>query len=70
MPQVGDISETELFNRVARECKLTRFGLDCYAYALLALGQIDLVIEAGEGGQVIAAGDPEVHAAAIKLLNN
>ena len=23
-----------------------------------------------EGGQVIAAGDPEVHAAAIKLLNN
>jgi len=99
MPQVGDISETELFNRVARECKLTRFGLDCYAYALLALGQIDLVIEAGlniydiqgplavveaaggivtnwqgetvnEGGQVIAAGDPEVHAAVIKLLNN
>ena len=27
--------------------RLTRYGLDCYAYALLALGQIDLVIEAG-----------------------
>jgi len=27
--------------------KLTRYGCDCYAYALLAAGQIDLVIEAG-----------------------
>jgi fructose-1,6-bisphosphatase/inositol monophosphatase family enzyme len=26
---------------------LTRFGTDCYAYALIALGQVDLVIEAG-----------------------
>ena len=29
------------------EVALTRYGTDCYAYALLALGQIDLVIEAG-----------------------
>ena len=28
-------------------CKLTRYGMDCYAYALLAAGHIDLVIEAG-----------------------
>lgn len=27
--------------------KLTRYGMDCYAYALLAAGQVDLVIEAG-----------------------
>ena len=26
---------------------MVRYGLDCYAYALLAAGQIDLVIEAG-----------------------
>jgi myo-inositol-1(or 4)-monophosphatase len=26
--------------------RLTRYGLDCYAYALVALGQVDLVIEA------------------------
>jgi len=99
MPQVGSRSETELFNKVAEKCKLTRFGLDCYAYALLAMGQIDLVIEADlniydiqgplavveaaggvvtnwhggpvdGGGQVIAAGDPKIHSAAIKLLNN
>ncbi len=27
--------------------KLTRYGMDCYAYALVAAGQIDLVVEAG-----------------------
>ena len=27
--------------------RLTRYGLDCYAYALVAAGQIDLVVEAG-----------------------
>jgi fructose-1,6-bisphosphatase/inositol monophosphatase family enzyme len=27
--------------------KLTRYGMDCYAYALIAAGQVDLVIEAG-----------------------
>ena len=31
----------------AREVKLTRYGMDCYAYALVACGQVDLVIEAG-----------------------
>jgi inositol-phosphate phosphatase/L-galactose 1-phosphate phosphatase/histidinol-phosphatase len=34
------------FGRVARAAKLVRFGADCYAYGLLALGFIDLVIEA------------------------
>jgi inositol-phosphate phosphatase/L-galactose 1-phosphate phosphatase/histidinol-phosphatase len=33
--------------RVAGAAKLVRFGADCYAYGLLALGFIDLVIEAG-----------------------
>jgi inositol-phosphate phosphatase/L-galactose 1-phosphate phosphatase/histidinol-phosphatase len=32
--------------RVATAAKLVRFGADCYAYGLLALGFIDLVIEA------------------------
>jgi inositol-phosphate phosphatase/L-galactose 1-phosphate phosphatase/histidinol-phosphatase len=32
--------------RVAAVAKLVRFGADCYAYGLLALGSIDLVIEA------------------------
>ncbi|NVJ95096.1 MAG: histidinol-phosphatase, partial [Marivivens sp.] len=32
---------------VASKARLVRYGCDCYAYALLAAGQIDLVIEAG-----------------------
>ena len=33
------------FERLRRKVKLTRFGGDCYAYALLATGFIDLVVE-------------------------
>ena len=44
---MGDKSEGDGFHAVARQCKLTRYGMDCYAYALLAAGQVDLVIEAG-----------------------
>lgn len=46
-PEVGTKDEGQAFRRVADEVKLTRYGCDCYAYALLAAGQIDLVIEAG-----------------------
>lgn len=33
------------FRRVAAKARLQRFGGDCYSYCMLALGQIDLVIE-------------------------
>ena len=33
------------FRRVAAQARLQRFGGDCYAYCMLALGQIDLVVE-------------------------
>lgn len=46
-PEVGTPDEAAAFRRVAGQVRLTRYGLDCYAYALLALGQVDLVIEAG-----------------------
>lgn len=46
-PELGSRAEAEAFRRVASKVRLTRYGLDCYAYGLLALGQIDLVIEAG-----------------------
>lgn len=97
-PEVGSAAEAQAFARVAQRVRLTRYGLDCYAYALLALGQVDLVIEAGlqpydiagplavveaaggivsnwkggsaaQGGQVIAAASPELHRAALALLN-
>ena len=45
-PEVGSNVERLGFEAVRDSVKLTRYGLDCYAYALLAMGQIDLVIEA------------------------
>lgn len=46
-PEVGTQAEGEAFRRVASQVRLTRYGTDCYAYALIAAGMIDLVIEAG-----------------------
>lgn len=46
-PEVGSPEEGAAFAAVASNVRLTRYGMDCYAYALLAAGQIDLVIEAG-----------------------
>ena len=46
-PEVGSQVEARAFQTVASQAKLTRYGMDCYAYALLAAGHIDLVIEAG-----------------------
>lgn len=40
-------AETEAFTRVRKAAKLTRYGYDCYAYAMLAAGYIDCVIESG-----------------------
>ena len=75
-----------------------RYGLDCYAYCLLAAGYIDLVCEADlknvdiaplipvienaggvvttwdggsaeNGGNCLAAATPELHRAALEVLN-
>lgn len=46
-PEVGTEREGAGFRAVADQVKLTRYGTDCYAYALIAAGQVDLVIEAG-----------------------
>lgn len=54
-PEVGTEAEGAAFRRVAREVQLVRYGLDCYGYALLAAGQVDLVIEAGLQSYDIAA---------------
>jgi histidinol phosphatase-like enzyme (inositol monophosphatase family) len=46
-PEIGTAAERAAFERVRDRARLTRYGLDCYAYALLAAGCVDLVIEAG-----------------------
>ena len=96
-PEIGTADEHQAFRRVADRVRLVRYGMDCYGYALLAAGQVDLVIEAGlqaydvqapiavieaaggivtdwrggpvhQGGQVLAAANDAVHAAALALL--
>ncbi|WP_116597500.1 histidinol-phosphatase [Primorskyibacter marinus] len=97
-PEIGTDAERGAFQRVASTARLTRYGMDCYAYALVAAGQVDLVIEAGlnaydiqapiavieaaggsvtdwqgnpahNGGCALAAANPEIHAAALALLD-
>ena len=40
-------SELSRFHQVAAKTKMMRYGGDCYVYALVAAGQVDLVVEAG-----------------------
>lgn len=97
-PEVGTENERGAFHELASKVRLTRYGMDCYAYALVAAGQVDLVVEAGlhaydihapiaviqaaggivtdwkggpahDGGRVIAAANPEVHAQALEILS-
>lgn len=89
--------ERDSFDAMANAVRMMRLGTDCYGYAMLAMGQIDLVIEASlkpfdiqalmpiirasggvvsdwhggdaqDGGRVIAAATPELHAEALELL--
>ncbi|MEM9724775.1 MAG: inositol monophosphatase family protein [Pseudomonadota bacterium] len=95
----SDGPQRAAFDRVAARARLTRLGTDCYGYAMVAAGQVDLVVEAGLsaydiqaliplvraaggvvtnwrggdpswGGDVLAAGDATLHAAAMAVLND
>ena len=92
-----DDAEQGAFWALGDRAKLTRFGGDCYAYGLLAMGFVDVIVEATlkpwdiqalipiienaggivttwkggpayDGGQVVACGDPKLHAAVIEAL--
>ncbi|RMF41610.1 MAG: histidinol-phosphatase [Alphaproteobacteria bacterium] len=62
-PHIGSPAELAGFNKVRDRVRLTRYGLDCYAYALLAAGHVDLVIEAGLQRYDIAAPQAVIEAA-------
>jgi histidinol phosphatase-like enzyme (inositol monophosphatase family) len=93
----ADGPERAGYAQVEAAVRMARYGADCYAYCMLAAGQVDLVVEAGlkpydivalipivagaggvvtswdggsaaEGGRVVAAGDPRLHEAALRLL--
>ena len=46
-PDAFNPAEWAAFDVLSRVCALRRFGGDCYSYAQLAAGHIDLVVEAG-----------------------
>lgn len=68
-PEIGTREDRAGFERVASQCRLTRYGMDCYAYALLAAGQIDLVIEAGLNAYDIQAPIAVIEAAGGVVTN-
>ena len=92
-----DPAERAAFDRLEGAVKLSRYGGDCYIYAMLAMGFVDLATDAGlnaydiqaimpivrgaggvittidrgdpsMGGFVVAAGDAELHAAALRRM--
>jgi len=46
-PDIFDGLDWPLFDALSRRAAMRRYGGDCYAYALLASGHCDLVVEAG-----------------------
>ena len=55
--------EIDTFGKLRDAVRFTRYGMDCYAYCLLAAGHIDLVLEAGLKTHDIAPLIPVVEAA-------
>jgi histidinol-phosphatase len=60
-------AERAAFDRVSDRARLTRWGGDCYAYCLLAMGLIDIVIEASLHPYDVQALIPIVGAAGGKI---
>lgn len=46
-PALFEGAEREAFDRLEGQVLLSRYGVDCYAYAMLASGCADLVVECG-----------------------
>lgn len=46
-PSLFEGAKRQAYDRVERSVRLARYGTDCYAYAMLAAGQVDLVVESG-----------------------
>jgi myo-inositol-1(or 4)-monophosphatase len=46
-PRLFKGDELEAYERVERAVRLARYGVDCYAYCMVAAGHADLVVETG-----------------------
>lgn len=61
--------EAAAFARLGRAARMTRFGGDCYAYGLLAMGFMDLIVETGLQPYDIQAIIPIVEGAGGRVTN-
>ncbi len=97
-PQLFTGAKRQRFDSLESKVRLSRYGCDCYAFAMVASGHADLACEAGlqtydivglipiieqaggvvtrwdggpaeGGGDVLASATPELHAAALAVLN-
>lgn len=97
-PRLFKGGEHPAYLAIEQSVRLARYGTDCYAYAMLAAGHVDLVIETGlkpydivalipiiegaggivttwdgapakDGGRIVAAATPELHAQALVHLS-
>lgn len=62
-PEMFNRDELAAFDALSKSVRMTRYGVDSYAYAMLAAGQIDLVVESGLGFYDIAPLIPIIEAA-------
>ena len=46
-PDIFNAADWQAFDALSRRCAMRRFGGDCYGYAQLAGGTVDLVVETG-----------------------
>ena len=68
-PEVGRPQDRLGFEAVRDVVQLTRYGMDCYGYALAAIGSVELVIEAGLQEYDISAPVAVVQAAGGLVTN-
>jgi len=54
-PALFEGEQLQAYLNLEKQVRLARYGCDCYAYCLLAAGEIDLVVEAGLNIYDIAA---------------
>ncbi len=59
----------EAYNRLESAVRLARYGTDCYAYAMVAAGHVDLVVEVGLQSYDIVALIPIIEKAGGKVTN-
>lgn len=68
-PFLFSAEEQVLYRRVEAASRLARYGCDCYAYAMLASGHVDIVLEAGLAEYDILALIPLIEGAGGQVTN-